>query len=70
MVMWLTMSMPDHMPWCLTAPVATTVLVGDALEVHANDAFAAFVGPARHAAVLQRPAREAFADLCCSCRPA
>ncbi|HSN26627.1 MAG TPA: hybrid sensor histidine kinase/response regulator [Kofleriaceae bacterium] len=51
------------MRWCLTAPVATTVLVGDALEVHANDAFAAFIGPARHGAVLGRPAHEAFADL-------
>ncbi|MBV8760554.1 MAG: response regulator [Deltaproteobacteria bacterium] len=51
------------MRWCLTAPVATTVLVGESLEVHANDAFAPFIGPARHAAALGRPAREAFADL-------
>ena len=63
MVMWLTMTIPEHMRWCLTGPVATTVLVGESLEVHANDAFAAFIGPERHAGVLGRPAREAFGDL-------
>ena len=63
MVMCLTMPIPEHMRWCLTAPVATTVLVGETLELHANDAFAAFIGPARHAAMLGRPAREAFGEL-------
>ena len=61
--MCLTMSIPEHMRWCLTGPAATTVLVGETLEVHANDAFAAFVGPARQAAMLGRPAREAFSEL-------
>ncbi len=57
------MTIPEHMRSCLSAPAATTVFVGEALEVYANDAFAAFIGPARHAAALGRPAREAFADL-------
>ena len=57
------MSIPEHMRFCLTAPVATSVWVGEDLVVQGNDAFAAFLGPSRHAAVLGRPAREAFGDL-------
>ena len=63
MVMCLTMTLPAHMRGCLTATVATTVLVGESLEAHANAAFAAFIGPARHASVPGRPAREAFGEL-------
>jgi signal transduction histidine kinase len=63
MVTSLTMAIPEHMRFCLTAPVATSVFFGDDLVVHGNDAFAAFLGPTLQAAVLGRPAREAFGTL-------
>jgi signal transduction histidine kinase len=63
MVTSLTMPISEHMRLCLTAPVATSVWTGPELEVQGNAAFAAFLGPQRHAAVLGRPARDAFADL-------
>lgn len=63
MVTSLTMSIPEHMRFCLTAPVATSIWVGDDLVIDGNDEFAAFLGRTCHAAVLGRPAREAFGTL-------
>jgi CheY-like chemotaxis protein len=58
-----TMTLPEHMQLCLSAPLPTSVWVGDELIVHTNDAFAAFLGAEQHAAVLGRPAREGFGTL-------
>jgi len=63
MVTCLTMTLPEHMRFCLTAPLATSVWLGAELVVHGNDAFAAFLGAKQHAAVLGRPAREGFGEL-------
>jgi CheY-like chemotaxis protein len=52
-------TVPEHMRFCLTAPVATMVCVGSELELHGNDAFWAFVGAP---AVLGRPARDVFGE--------
>ena len=60
MVTCLTMAIPEHMRFCLTAPVATSIWVGDDLVIDGNDEFAAFLGRTCHAAVLGRPAREGF----------
>lgn len=57
------MMLPEHMRFCLTGPLPTSVWVGDELIVHTNDAFAAFLGAEQHAAVLGRPAREGFGAL-------
>ena len=63
MVTCLTMTLPEHMRFCLSAPLATSVWLGAELVVHGNDAFAAFLGAKQHAAVLGRPAREGFGEL-------
>ena len=53
------MTLPEHMRFCLTAPVATIVCTGPELEVHANEAFAALTG-ARTVPVC--PAAELFGE--------
>jgi CheY-like chemotaxis protein len=53
------MQLPEHMRFCLTAPVATVVCVGPEQELHGNEAFAALIG-ARSVPV--RPAREVFGE--------
>jgi CheY-like chemotaxis protein len=63
MVSSLAMTLPEHMQLCLTAPLATTVWVGDDLVVHGNDAFRGLAGAQLCAAVLGRPAREGFGEL-------
>jgi CheY-like chemotaxis protein len=53
------MTLPEHMRFCLTAPVATIVCTGPELEVHGNDAFAALIGARTVPAC---PARELFGE--------
>jgi CheY-like chemotaxis protein len=57
------MTLSEHMRFCLSAPLPTSVWVGDELVVHTNEAFAAFLGPELHAAVHERPARDGFGTL-------
>ncbi len=63
MVMCSTMTLPEHMRFCLTAPLPTSVWVGDEQIVYTNEAFAQFLGAELHDAVLGRPAREGFGEL-------
>jgi CheY-like chemotaxis protein len=53
------MSLPEHMRFCLSAPVATIACVGSDHEVHGNEAFAALIGVHD---VPVRPAREVFGE--------
>jgi CheY-like chemotaxis protein len=57
------MTLSEHMRLCLSAPLPTSVWVGDELVVHTNEAFAGFLGPELHAAVHERPARDGFGAL-------
>lgn len=57
LMLWMTL--PEHMRFCLTAPVATIICVGPEHEVHANERFAALFGPSFAPA---RAAREVFGE--------
>lgn len=54
-----SVTLPDHMRLCLTAPVATIVCVGPEQEVHANERFASLFG---RSFVPARPAQEVFGE--------